>query len=166
MEDANSGRPVGEGHRHSEVGEVLVDAAVATVQAAPQGNGVGPVPAVAAADPGIVALLQELLASQQAIAARLTKVVNNQAHPQLQQHQQAQLAHRPQQTALQLAGSSAHSMASATKHATQQAMVTAGIKANTKQAAEPLVGQRGVKIVHRVPRLHRLGENKIENNYW
>ena len=38
-----------------------MDAAVALVQAPPQGNGVGPVPAVASADPAIVALLQELL---------------------------------------------------------------------------------------------------------
>ena len=47
-------------------------------------HGVGLVLAVAAADPAIVALLQELLASQQAIAARPTNVENNQARPQLQ----------------------------------------------------------------------------------
>ena len=88
MGDANSGGPVGEGHGHIQVGEVRVDAAVAPVQATPQGNGVGPLPAVAASDPAIVALRQELLASQQAIAARLTNVENNQAHPQLQQYQQ------------------------------------------------------------------------------
>ena len=97
MGDANSGGPVGEGHGHIQVGEVRVDAAVAPVQATPQGNGVGPLPAVAASDPAIVALRQELLASQQAIAARLTNVENNQAHPQLQQYQQAQPAHQPQQ---------------------------------------------------------------------
>ena len=114
-----------------------MDAAVAPVQAAPQGNGVGPVQAVAAAaDPAIVALLQELLASQQAVAARLTNAENHQAHPQLQQHQQAQPAHQPQQAALQLAGGSAHSLASATKDAIQQATVTAGVKANAKQAAD------------------------------
>ena len=67
-------------------------------------------PAAAAADPAIVVLLQELLASQQAIAARLTNVEKNQAHPQLQQHRQAQPAHQPQQAVLQLAGGSAHSM--------------------------------------------------------
>ena len=133
---ANSGGPVGEGHGHIEVGEVRVDAAVTPVQVASQGNGVGPVPAVAAADPAIVALLLELLASQEAIAARLTNVENNQAHSQLQQHQQAQPAHQPQKAVLQLAGSSAHSMASATKDAIQQATVTADVKANTKQAID------------------------------
>ena len=85
MGGANSGGPVGEGHGHIDVGEVRVDAAVAPVQAAPQGNVVGPVPVVAAADPAIVALLQELLASQQAVTARLTNAESNQAHPQLQQ---------------------------------------------------------------------------------
>ena len=57
MGDTNSGGPVGEGHGHVKVGEVREDAAVARVQAAPKNNGVGPVPAVAAADPAIVALL-------------------------------------------------------------------------------------------------------------
>ena len=76
MADANSGGPVGEGHGHIEVAEVRVDAAVAPVQAALQGNGVGPAPVLAAAGPAIVVLLQELLASQQAIAARLANVVN------------------------------------------------------------------------------------------
>ena len=41
MGNANSGGSVGEVHGHIEVGEVRVDAAVAPVQAAPQGNGVG-----------------------------------------------------------------------------------------------------------------------------
>ena len=113
-----------------------VDAAVALVQDAPQGNGVELVPAVAAADTEIVALLQELLASQQAIALRLTDVESNQAHPQLQQHQQAQPAHQPRQAALQLVGGSTLSMASATKDALRQATVTAGVKANAKQAAD------------------------------
>ena len=146
MGDANSGGPVSEGHGHIEVGEVRVDAAVAPVQAASQGNGVGPVPAVGAADPAIVVLLQELLASQQAIAARLTNVENNQEHPQLQQYQQAQPAHQSQQAALQLAGGSAHIMASATKEALQQATVTAGVKANTKQAADLWRGNEGPKL--------------------
>ena len=82
------GGPISEGHGHIKVEEVRVDAAVDPVQAAPQGHGVGLVPVVAAADPAIVALLQELLASQQAIAAHLTNVENNEAHPQLKQHQQ------------------------------------------------------------------------------
>ena len=71
MGDANSGGPVGKGHEHIEVGEARADAVVAPVQAAPQGHGAGPVPVIAAADLALVALLQELLASQQAIAARL-----------------------------------------------------------------------------------------------
>ena len=77
MVDANSGGPVGEVHGHIEVGEARVDAAVAPAQATPHGNGVGPVPAVAAADPAIMVLLQDLLASQQAIPARLRNVENN-----------------------------------------------------------------------------------------
>ena len=123
-----------------------MDAAAAPVQAAPQGNGVGPVPAVAAADPAIVALLQELLVSQQAIVARLTNVENNQARPQLQQYQQAQPAHQPQQAALQLSEGSAHSMASATKDAIQQDTVTAGVKANAEQAADLWLANEGPKV--------------------
>ena len=87
MGDDNLGRPVGEGHEHIEVGEVRVDAVVAPAQDAPHDNGVGPVPVVAAADPPIMALLQASLASQQAIAARLTNVEVNQTQPQPQQHQ-------------------------------------------------------------------------------
>ena len=137
MGDANSGGPVGEGHGHIEVGEVQVDAASPLcVQAAPQSNGVGPVPTVAAEDPATVALLQELLGSQQAIAARLTNAENNQAHPQLQQHQQAQPLRQPHQAALQLEGGSAHNLSSATKDAIPQTTVTAGVKANVKQAAD------------------------------
>ena len=63
MGDANSGGPVGKGHGHIEVAEVRVDAAVAPVHAAPQGSGVGPVPAVAESDLSIAVLLQGLLAS-------------------------------------------------------------------------------------------------------
>ena len=74
--------------------------------------------------------------SQQAIAACLTNIENDQSLPRLQQHQQAQPAHQPQQAALQLAGGSAHSMTSATKDAIQQATVTSGAKANAKQAAD------------------------------
>ena len=134
--DANSGGPVGEGYGHIEMGEVRVDAAVTPAQAAPHGNGVGPVPAVRAADPAIMALLQELLASQQTMAARLTDVDNNQAHAQLQQHQQAEPAHKPQLAALQLAGGSAHSVTFATKDAIQHATIIAGLNANAKQAAD------------------------------
>ena len=47
MGDADSGGPVGEGRGHIEVGEVSVDAAVARL-AAPEDNGVGQVPVVAA----------------------------------------------------------------------------------------------------------------------
>ena len=140
MGDATGG-PVGEGHEHIKVGEVRVDAAVALVQAAPQGNGVRPVPTVAAADPAIVALLRELPASQQAIAARLTNVESNQAHPQLQHLQQAQPTLQLQQAAFQLAGGSAYSTVFATKDAIQRATVTAGVKANAKQAAGPSMGQ-------------------------
>ena len=55
-------------------GEVRVDGPVAPVQAATQGNNVRPVPAVAAADLAIVALLQELLATLQTITARLSNI--------------------------------------------------------------------------------------------
>ena len=143
---SNSGGPVGEGHGHIEVREMRVDAAVGPVHADPQGNGVGPVLAVAAADPAIVALLKELLASQQAIDACLTNVENNQAHPQLQQHHQAQPAHQSQQAALQPAGGNNHSMASATKYAIQQATVTGGVKSSVKQAAGLWRANKGPKL--------------------
>ena len=99
-----------------------MDAVAAPAQAVPQGNGVGPVPVVAAEDPAIMVLLQELLASQQAVAARLTNIEKSQAHPQPQQHQQAQPAHQPQPAALPLAGG-APSMEFVTKYAMQQAAV-------------------------------------------
>ena len=136
MGDAKSGGPVGDGHGHMKGGEVRVDGPVALVQTATQGNNVRPVPAVAAADLAIVALLQELLATLQAITARLSNIENNQAHPQLQRHRQAQPARQPQQAAFQLAGGSTHSMASATKDAIQQATITAGLTANAKEAAD------------------------------
>ena len=79
-------------------------------------------------------LLQEFPASQQAISSCLTNVDNNQARTHLQQHRQAQPAHQPQQAAIQLTGG-VHSMASATNDAIQQVAVTAGVKANAKQAA-------------------------------
>ena len=105
------------------------------------------------------ALLQELLASQQAVAARLTNVENNQAHPQLQQHQQAQPAHQPQQATLQLAGGSAqHSIREERRN-------TAGyghLRRNGKRqvGGGPLAGQREAKRGHRPRRLQRLGGNK------
>ena len=122
-----------------------MDAVAAPAQAVPQGNGVGPVPVVAAEDPAIMVLLQELLASQQAIAARLTNIEKSQAHPQPQQHQQAQPAHQPQPAALPLAGG-APSMAFVTKYAMQQAAVTAGVKANAKQAADHWRANEGPKL--------------------
>ena len=52
--------------------------------------GVGPGALVAAADPAVMTLLQQLLANNHAIEARLTCVENNQAQPQQQQQQQQQ----------------------------------------------------------------------------
>ena len=81
----------------------------------------------------IVALQQQLPASQQAITARLVYVQVSKARSHLQQHQQAQPAHHPQQAALKLAGGTAQSIASATRDAKEQAAVTAGVNTNAKQ---------------------------------
>ena len=118
---------------------------------APAG-GIYPGPPVTAADPAMLAVLQKLLASNHAIAARLTCLENNQAEPQQLQQQQQQ--HPQQQQPLQhvaqppggaiaggllapwAGGAMGGQPLPAPQDANLQAAISAGVKATAKQAAD------------------------------
>jgi len=124
--------------------------------------GIGPGLPAAVADPAMMAVLQQLLASNHAIAARLTCLENSQAHPQQQEQQQQQQPQEiqpPQQGAQPPGGAIAGGLLApwaggamggqllpASHDANQQAAISAGVKATAKQAADLWHAPEGPKF--------------------
>ena len=104
--------------------------------------------------PALMALLQQVLATQQAIVRRLVCVDNNQAQPQHQPQQQQQ--HRAAQAPVGepfsglltpwAGGALRGQQPPEPQDEHLQAAITAGLKANAKQAADPWRAKKGAKF--------------------